>query len=630
LADIGQILGGRYRLIELLGQGGMATIYRAADTGLGRDVALKLLRSEYLRDPDFSSRFRQEAQAAASLSHPNVVTVYDYGEDPSGPFIVMELIDGEDLATILRRSGALPPRQSARIAAGVGRALAAAHASGIVHRDIKPGNVLIGRDGRVKVVDFGIARAVAEAQVTLPGTTLGSVHYFSPEQARGDPTTAASDIYSLGIVLYEMLTGVRPWEGDSAAGVALARLTGPIPDPAAARSSLPPELAAITRHALARDPADRFASASAVADQLEAWLASPQPGALGGAGTTSAAGATRAAGTTAGAVGAPGLAGGRSGAASGSSSAAVGAAPPAVVSGTARANPARVPYPPEAYAGADEDDAEGSARRDRAGTGAGRRQPPPRRAASRTADPDDDGGGPGAMVWLTGIAAIAMLLAIAFLAYQLVAGGGPAPSNGTGQVTVPSFVGQSFASAQDTAGGLGITLVQGGTQESDQPVGTILVQDPVAGASVARGGTVKVLLATSAALVPVPDLKNKTLSQAIAALVEAQLQSGDVTQAPDPIVPEGLVVSQSPSAGIGVTRQTPINFVISTGPEPSPSASESPSPSPSPTPEPTPTPTPPPEPTPTPTPTPEPTPTPTPEPTPAPSIPIEESPAPSL
>ena len=243
------------------GSGGMATIYRATDTGLGRDVALKLLRPEYLRDPDFSARFRQEAQAAASLSHPNVVTVYDYGEDPSGPYIVMELIDGEDLATILRRSGALPPRQVARIGAGVARALAAAHARGLVHRDIKPGNVLIGADGRVKVVDFGIARAIAEAQVTLPGTTLGSVHYFSPEQARGEPATAASDIYSLGIVLYEMLTGSRPWEGDSAASVALARLSGPIPDPMAVRPSVPPDLAAITRRALALDPKDRWPSA---------------------------------------------------------------------------------------------------------------------------------------------------------------------------------------------------------------------------------------------------------------------------------------------------------------------------------------------------------------------------------
>ncbi|HUP55701.1 MAG TPA: protein kinase, partial [Methylomirabilota bacterium] len=253
-------MGGRYRLEEPLGQGGMATVFRAVDTQLGREVAVKLLRSEYLRDPDFSSRFRQEAQNAAALSHPNVVTVYDYGEDPSGPFIVMEYVDGEDLATILRRNGALPPTQAARIAAAVARALAASHARGIVHRDVKPGNVLIGRDGRVKVVDFGIARAIAEAQMTLPGTTLGSVHYFSPEQARGENATNESDIFALGIVLFEMLTGSRPWEGDSAAGVALARLTGPVPDPALVRGSIPPDLAAITRKALARLPADRFAS----------------------------------------------------------------------------------------------------------------------------------------------------------------------------------------------------------------------------------------------------------------------------------------------------------------------------------------------------------------------------------
>src|SRR6188472_3095036 len=224
----------------------MATVYRALDTQLGRDVTIKLLRPEYLRDPDFSSRFRQEAQNAASLSHPNVVTVYDYGED---------------LATILKRNGSLPPTQAARIAAAVARALEAAHTRGIVHRDVKPGNVLIGRDGRVKVVDFGIARAIAEAQMTLPGTTLGSVHYFSPEQVRGEPATNESDVYSLGIVLYEMLTGTRPWEGDSAAGVALARLSGPVPDPSLARGSIPPDLAAITRKALAPLPADRFASA---------------------------------------------------------------------------------------------------------------------------------------------------------------------------------------------------------------------------------------------------------------------------------------------------------------------------------------------------------------------------------
>src|SRR4029077_4395312 len=165
----------------------------------------------------------------------------------------MELIDGEDLASILRRVGPLPPRQAARVAAEIARALAAAHARGIVHRDVKPGNVLVARDGRVKVTDFGIARAIAEAQMTLPGTTFGSVHYFSPEQARGEPASQASDVYAVGIVLYEMLTGRRPWEGDSAASIAIARLSGPIPSPSSTRAGIPATLVAIDRKALARN-----------------------------------------------------------------------------------------------------------------------------------------------------------------------------------------------------------------------------------------------------------------------------------------------------------------------------------------------------------------------------------------
>ena len=286
MAELGTVLGGRYRLVELLGQGGMATIFRARDSQLDRDVAVKLLRPEYGRDPDFGSRFRQEAKNAASLNHPNIVAVYDYGQDEAGPFIVTEVVEGEDLASIIRRSAALPPRQAARIVAETARALQAAHARGIVHRDVKPGNILIGRDGRVKVTDFGIARAVAEAQMTLPGTTLGSVHYFSPEQARGEQATASSDIFSLGIVLYELLTGHRPWEADSAAAVAMARLAGPVPDPAAKRAGIPPELAAITQKALAMEPADRWPSAADFAAALEAFLSGAPIeglGAMGGA-----------------------------------------------------------------------------------------------------------------------------------------------------------------------------------------------------------------------------------------------------------------------------------------------------------------------------------------------------------
>ena len=209
----------------------MATIYRARDAQLDRDVAVKLLRPEFGQDPDFLARFRDEARAAASLNHPNIVSVFDFGEDADGPYIVMELIDGQDLASILRENGPLPPRQAARVSAEAAKALQAAHIRGIVHRDVKPSNILVGRDGRIKVADFGIARALNEAQLTLPGTTMGSVHYFSPEQAKGEPATVASDIYALGIVLFETLTGQRPFSGDGAAAVALARLTTTPPRP---------------------------------------------------------------------------------------------------------------------------------------------------------------------------------------------------------------------------------------------------------------------------------------------------------------------------------------------------------------------------------------------------------------
>ena len=618
MAEIGQILGGRYRLIELLGQGGMATIYRATDTGLGRDVALKLLRPEYLRDPDFSSRFRQEAQAAASLSHPNVVTVYDYGEDPSGPFIAMELVDGEDLATILKRSGALPPRQAARIAAAVARALAAAHAKGIVHRDVKPGNVLIGRDGRVKVVDFGIARAVAEAQVTLPGTTLGSVHYFSPEQARGEPTTAASDIYSLGIVLYEMLTGVRPWTGDSAASVALARLSGPVPDPLAVRATLPSDLAAITRKALAQAPNDRFTSAGAMADALDAALAG-STGAAGAAGVAAAAGTAAAAGaagtgaagaavTRAGVTGAAGTGAAGTVAVPGST-AAPGAIPP-VISGTARPNPQRVPYPPEAYVGEEDED--------RVPSPAARRRSGARPAAARRVryedDGDDDGGGTSPLVWLTGIIAIALLAGVAFLVFQLASGTGPGPSATPGLVSVPNFVGRPIADATADAQALGIKLTATTVEDATVLAGTILTQDTAPGTQIATDGEVKVTVAAAVGTAPVPDLKNKTDSDAITAIIAAGLVPGNRTEAFDPVVPPGLVATQNPSAGIVVQKGTRVDWTVSTGASPSPSESASPSPSPTPTPEPTPTPNPTPTPTPTPAPPTEPPPTPTPTP----------------
>ena len=570
MAEIGTTLGGRYRLVELVGQGGMATIFRATDLQLGRDVAVKLLRTEYLRDPDFSSRFRSEARAAASLSHPNIVGVHDYGEDPSGPYIVMELVDGEDLATILRANGPLPPRQAARVAAAVARALAAAHAKGIVHRDVKPGNVLIGRDGQVKVADFGIARAVAESALTLPGTALGSVHYFSPEQARGEPTTAASDLFSLGIVLFEALTGQRPWEGDSAAGVAIARLSGPTPDPRTARPSLPQELADIDRRALALQPGERWSSAASFADALDAWLATGQGPGAGAAGVAAAGAAAGAAAAAA---------------------AGAGAADPTLVSGVARPNPSSIPYAPDAYAG-------------------GGTVPPDERYVD-----ESDEGGTSPWVWAAGLAALAMLAVVGFLVFQLLSPGGGtgpepsgSPSPSVALVVVPNFTEmEDVAEASAEAERLGLLLEQESQESTDQEVGTIVAQNPSPGTEVPVGSTVTITVISGPGEVAVPEIRNLTELDAADVLNENELVRGVRTEAFDPVVPEGSVISQNPAPGVRVDKGSAVDYVVSLGPEPSPT------PTPSPTPEPTPSPTP----EPTPTPTPEPTPTPTPEPPPS-------------
>jgi len=255
--DTGRILGGRYQLLELVGQGGMATIYRARDDQLGREVAVKVLRSEYGSDTAFVLRFKREAQAAAQLSHPNVVGVYDTGTDEVGPYIVMELVTGGDLAAVLRERGPLPPAAAARIAQQIADALEAAHARGIVHRDIKPSNVLLSAGGRVKVADFGIAQAFTDVQLTLtqPGMTMGSVHYFSPEQARGEIVTGASDVYSAGLVLFEMLTGQ-------------------VPSPAIVRPDVPAALDGIVRWTLAPDPRAR-PTATELSMALGRFLADP-------------------------------------------------------------------------------------------------------------------------------------------------------------------------------------------------------------------------------------------------------------------------------------------------------------------------------------------------------------------
>ena len=256
----------------------MATVHRAIDTKADRSVAIKLLRREVIADTDIAMRFRREALAATVLRHPNIVACLETGTDDGQPFLVMELIEGEDLAGRLRRLGRLSPSEAARIALDVARALGVAHLRGIVHRDIKPGNILLARDGRAMVTDFGIARLAADTEGAIPGTTLGSVHYFSPEQAQGATTTGASDVYSLGLVLYEALTGQRAWRGETTAALAAVRIGADAPSPRAVRPEVPAALDAVVVRALDADPSRRFASGVAMAAALEPIVSRPDPG----------------------------------------------------------------------------------------------------------------------------------------------------------------------------------------------------------------------------------------------------------------------------------------------------------------------------------------------------------------
>ena len=269
---VGSVIGGRYELEELVGTGGMSSVFRAYDRLLERRVALKVLHEQYTRDAEHVERFRREARAAAQLNHPNIVTVIDRGEQDGRQFIVFEYVEGETLKDVVEREGPLPVRDVIEAGIQIARALAFAHARGVVHRDIKPQNVLLNGDGRAKVTDFGIARALETDGATLTGTVLGTSDYMAPEQARGERVDAAGDVYSLGALLYELLTGEVLFPGESFLTVAVRHINEPPPSVLEQRPEAPLRLAAIVERCLAKDPSDRFPSMDELIAELEACL----------------------------------------------------------------------------------------------------------------------------------------------------------------------------------------------------------------------------------------------------------------------------------------------------------------------------------------------------------------------
>jgi serine/threonine-protein kinase len=260
---VGQILGGRYEIIAKLGSGGMSHVYQARDTILSRIVTVKILRCDLAEDKDFVRRFQVEAQAVASLSHPNIVSIYDVGQENGLPYLVMEYVEGLTLKEIIQKEGPLSPAETVNLGVQVCAALAHAHEKGIIHRDIKSHNILVTPGGRVKVTDFGLARvlSIPSATVTRSDTVMGSVHYLSPEQARGEEMGPKSDLYSLGVVLYEAVSGRLPFQGDNPVTVALKHVQGLLPALRKDNPAIPQRLEEIIFKALAKDPSQRFQSA---------------------------------------------------------------------------------------------------------------------------------------------------------------------------------------------------------------------------------------------------------------------------------------------------------------------------------------------------------------------------------
>jgi serine/threonine-protein kinase len=273
MPNSGDTLVNRYVLQDRLGAGAAAEVWRATDQRLARTVAIKILRPQYVSDPEARERFEREARAAAGLSHPNVVDVYDYGETDGTVFIAMQYVDGQDLKRTIAARGRLPGPDAARIALAICQGLTAAHRHGLIHRDIKPQNILIDRNGTVRITDFGVAKALSGPNLTQTGMTYGTAAYLSPEQATGQPVGPASDVYALGVVLYEMLCGQPPFQGENAAAVAYQQVYQAPPPLRACAPDVPDALAAIVDRTLEKNPALRFPTAATLARALDAYLA---------------------------------------------------------------------------------------------------------------------------------------------------------------------------------------------------------------------------------------------------------------------------------------------------------------------------------------------------------------------
>ena len=558
-----RLLGGRYELDGIVGRGGMAEVFRARDIRLDRIVAVKTLRDDLARDQTFQARFRREAQSAASLNHPSIVAVYDTGEDMLGPtpvpYIVMEYVDGRTLRDLLREDRRLLPERAMEITDGVLRALDYSHRNGIVHRDIKPGNVMLTRASDVKVMDFGIARAVSDSQATMTQTAqvIGTAQYLSPEQARGERVDARSDLYSTGCLLYELLTGRPPFTGDSPVAIAYQHVReNPIP-PSRVDPEIPGWADAIVLKAMAKDPADRYQSAGEMRQDIQRAL-SGMP--VAAPTHTEFYQGTRRMGQ-----------------------------------GTMQAGPTSA-IPAYRY-GADDEPPSGKRRRlwiwitvglvallvlglggyalHYAAAGGGKISVPNVVGQSKkTAEKNITEAKlqPLDVLQASSTTPRGKVIKTSPAFGSLVAANSTVRlfiSSGPAKKPVPDVVGEQELTAENKLQNAGFKVATPKTDPtSPKPQGTVISQSPAGGASARVGSTVSIVV--SGGGVSVPDVVGKTVQAAVQKLTAANL-SYRITMVPaDPGTPPGTVVGESPSAGNTVAPQTQITLSVAQQPTPTP------------------------------------------------------------
>ncbi len=499
-----QVLNNRYRVDGALGNGGMAQVYCGTDTLLRRRVAIKVLRDQYSSDDDFVKRFSFEAQSAAKLSHPNIVNIYDFGREGSAYYIVMELVDGSTLGDLLRDGGALPEPVAVDYAIQIASGLAYAHRQGLMHRDVKPANILVTQDDVVKLSDFGIARAVSEHTlgVTQPGMVMGSVSYISPEQAQGHDIDERSDLYSVGVVLYQMLTGKLPFSGENPVAVALKHVSEPAPRIDPKRSGVSPAVAAIVARLLSKEPSDRFASATELASALREARERPQA----------------AAGPDASFADAPTM-----------RFAAVGAPKPPP-------RPSVAPDLPRDEAGRNGTAAEVVEVHD-----------------ERRFDPR----------WLL----IPALLVVAIVAGFLINRGPGVGGSPAAALAAPDLRGKSATQAQQQLQRLGLraTVAQESSDKVAQD--HVIRQDPAPGTKLAKNDVVALVVSGGLPRVQVPDVKSYSVADAQRSLQTVKLKS-KVTQTYSASVPAGQVIDVSPPVGASVRQGATIALTVSQGVKP--------------------------------------------------------------